>query len=1275
MALGFWLVFCATVDAFQILSKYSNLLVRNGTRMTDTVLSVRCAPSDMNVEQQLQLQSDNGVVHAVTVQCMSVQRVYRAKYSGVIPSDGELESSVQCASQSTENITLADPELVPRHSRVLLESDERLRNFLDSSRNPLTFESSRFPGVNKLTLQRLCRQWAPSSAMPQDQFINTCLNGGANLDIMSQLRGSQQDLEKKLEGFSQLMTNLNSNETLAIELLVNATVVFGNYSSVVKQQLDLQANTTALTRAQMNDTLRYVTLNNQNTLLTLAGDTANIKNLSDSIKNLATTGQSNFQQAFADVAQNFANQSAALLESTVRRKEDKALFYEQMQTVRQMFVDTITEFEKVQRDEDMLAAHNAEIQRKLEIYKTTPNSNGRTLFPFVVDPGLAPVQDRYSLPSQKASVVFSYDAIRYVTLDTDTGLPFGVLTTLGFACDTVWSVTTDPVGPGWRDFYSWIGPSGCDHTWTTKSPRCKCAILVEEKRCRLSNSTAGLWLDADSALRADSVAGCTDSAVTNFDSSMPVAVRSHEDLISAFQRISQRVLYSQEFPGYRFVATYPKIEREVMFLAGLANITSVTGFMNPDADSNYGDNLFYTFMRTLEVSYRIRRDNMQAYRDLVYGRLPTGMTDSEKLFDRTPSSGDTGRCTRFDWMMYSNEFLTVTELQFDSTSTEVRVTVDGRATSFYDTQIRNPYDSLLPGVTSIVWAPSQGDSRAWDTGDDDVQSCAFKQSCRGTLVYPMVPSADQFTLEAWEKNASRKFDHPSGSVVASYYEVSIDSNISSPTYGRCRTLPLAGGGGWCILRDHFQVVYTGVFNDPNTDGTVILLDRDASYTGTLTLPSGEYSRILSSDCPRIGTPVAHIDDQLIIPITNSAPSVVDVRVTQLGACPSTLLISLPPKQTLNLDRRVCPLGAPGSPDTVGFEVRSSGGSFKSCPGQVELVRFNVTAERSRFRGTASLALAARINSITNNQTLVYMALARYDLLSLLMSASAYSLQSKLNMGYRVSNSTFASYSAIIEQLRRVKQDTEDLARTSAAAAGNITSNSKSIGEIFDSYQRLRDSLQRQANGLLVEFASGVEKAVIQSKVLKRLGALTKKQLRDTVTAWNTFFRACLEAQNRTVGNCNWRDANSTCWDKLGRFMADIGTMDPDTAGCAPSGLVGFFGGSASDAFAEAFNGCGKGNFIATLAVIAVLIVGATLLAVACVYVCWPVYQRRRAGKERGTRSTTFSDPDDLVALDQELTRLENQLRVAQANATKTNKNATLEEEETASLVGGKKYKD
>jgi hypothetical protein len=281
-------------------------------------------------------------------------------------------------------------------------------------------------------------------------------------------------------------------------------------------------------------------------------------------------------------------------------------------------------------------------------------------------------------------------------------------------------------------------------------------------------------------------------------------------------------------------------------------------------------------------------------------------------------------------------------------------------------------------------------------------------------------------------------------------------------------------------------------------------------------------------------------------------------------------------------------------------------------------------------------------------------------------AADYSLQAKANMGYRVSNFTVTSYLSIIRQLQQLQEETNKLTENSAAAANNITSNTKALFELYQSYQRSAAELQSRANSLLSDFSNGVDSSVLQAKALKLVGALNKKQLDDTVLAFNTFFRACLAVQNRTVDPCDWRNPNSTCWEKLGTFLGEVGTMDPETAACAPSGIVAFFGGSPSSAFYEAFGGCGKGNLIGPFVLVAVSAAGSVLLVFVVAYYLLPNYQRWSAGRTRGTRSTTSSDSEELVRLDQELTQLEEKLRLAKLKKGR-------KEEEAIALVG--QYRD
>lgn len=1227
---------CIWLESFanglQILSQSRPIRVVNGTRVTDTQLEVSCFPQDMDADVSFQLQTDSGDTRSVIIRCVSPRRVFRVTYRGVIPSDGELYSSpTACASVSSYNVTLAAPDPITRRTRVLLSHNSR-----HGDRSP-----SRFPRVRQDELERLCRQWAPSSKLPEEEFVDTCLNGGQNLDVLSTLNSSAEDAVANLRRYADGRRDLSKNNTALLALLGEAQDVFLNFTDLINRRIKNLINITLLTESKMNDTIAFTTASNRDHILQVSGYETQLSNLSNLIAASANTTDLDFERSFAAVSAVYADQTRTFRELQEIRLGDKSRFFEQIRAAQLAFMDLLTDFDKVYRDEDMLNAHNAKVQKALTEYASTPNPRGRLLKPFLRDAGVKPAADRYKLPPSDASVAFAVDVMRYVWQDTG-GTPYGVVTRLAFACDSVWLVETDPVGPSYSDFFDWIGPPGCDSTWVSKSPRCKCVIKAYESRCRMSPLTVSLWFQHNSTSQMGSSVGCIDQpAAYTLDGFVADSADSVKQLI---RQLGRRVLAATTENGYRFVSSYARMEATIPYFAGVANLTTITEFMNPGPETNNGKNLVYFYFRTLEISYRAWRDNMQHYRDLVFGRLPAGLSSDQSPWERTDGGGDTGRCTWVEFMLFSNELLTVSDLLHDYDETEVLVTVDGAATRFTKTRDQNPYSNLLPGSATIAWAPTLLNERAWDTPDDDMEICGFRPACKGKLTYVMMPRPELFTLSAWEAlNGNREISHQHASNTANLYEVTIDSNASSPTYGRCLTYPLAPGGGWCILRDHYQILANGIFDDPDTPGTMVFIDRDATYTGLITVPSGTYSTTLSSACPTVGKAVAHIGNLITIPLSNSQPNDVETRVTQVGACKEAKTERVPAGRTIELQRVACLLAPRGQPDTLRFEVRVAGDNkFKPCPSTVELIRTNFTEERERFRGAASLALASSWNQASNNVTNLYFMRVASQLSQLLLLSTVQSMRAKINMGYVVSNITMSGYTTLIQRARDISNQARQLAQDGIARSNNLTAARVDTTSLRDQLAAREAQLVAQTNAVIADLNSKSEAASIQVEAVKLLGEKVGKELfRNWVNGQAGFMNAIFEAINRTISDCDPRNGNSTCWDLLGKTIVELGNLDPERAKCVPSGLVALFGSSSSTSavFGELLGGCANGNNLGPFVVLALVAFGSMAILLFSFLYLKPAWNRYSM-RYRGTRSTTASDSNELVEADKAFTSVQ-----------------------------------
>jgi hypothetical protein len=220
------------------------------------------------------------------------------------------------------------------------------------------------------------------------------------------------------------------------------------------------------------------------------------------------------------------------------------------------------------------------------------------------------------------------------------------------------------------------------------------------------------------------------------------------------------------------------------------------------------------------------------------------------------------------------------------------------------------------------------------------------------------------------------------------------------------------------------------------------------------------------------------------------------------------------------------------------------------------------------------------------------------------------------------------------------------------------------------------------NSLLSDMSADSDRRAVKVEQVKRLGGLNSQQLRDWVRAQQNLIRSIIETGNATVGDCEWRDPKSPCWARIGRLWVEIGNMDPETAACAPSGLVALFGGSESSAnsFATMFGGCGKGNFVGPIFALVLAMAGLLALAFFVLRFVRPRWKRFWYGCERSgrcgckhrTESTTADDPDTLIQLDLELTK---KIALKEELEAKLKAKLKKKEEETHPLLQLTQYHD
>jgi hypothetical protein len=1216
-----WLC-CTGIHALNLLSQYDSVVSINGTLYSQSKLTAQCTPSDMDQDHTLSVQDDAGVSHSVVIHCTSQVHVYGIQQEGFIPADGGEFTSTVCLEHSLDgsNAPSTPTTSVSPASRVLLE-DPAYSNFARSSKD-------------NDTLIRLCNQFASSARSPN--FLSNCLNG-PNLDVYNNLVKAKNASQTDLAAFIDAFANFQGNVTKLDEDLTVLNTQFTNYSSVLTLQLNEIQLQQKLVRDKIADTMKVVNTNNQKQLDALAALDSSISNSAEQIALLVNASSSNFNKLAAAMAAQYQQQTRSFLALSQEAIDTKSNIYEQFRATQVSILDLFSAQRQFFLGTQMLNEQNRQIQSNLTKLQSTPNVRGVMLKVFLTDVGS---RNATSLNVVDRKVTFASDALRYIV--SSGALTLGILTTFQYQCDTQWLVDTQAFGPTWRDFYDWIGPDQCDTTWVTQSPRCKCVMVVKESQCTLSSS-GGLSASAITQWQSNptdvsTVSGCipSSSAPGPLDGASGTNVSS---TLSLFQTVSRRGLYTGT--RYQFTFNAAGATANVSYSSRVDNITSigVTTFMNP-TDADGIDNIVFFYFQTLQLSYTSTMAHLDYYTGLIYGTLPSGMTQTSQAFARL-STGDTGRCWNFTTVLYSEQFLTVSSLLPGDTTSSITVTTDGVATQVQSSIVSNPYEFLRPSTDAFVWSQSLFTTDLWNTPRRSVSISPYAPNRGHKVTYPMVKNIAKFSKGEWEALwDAGDFDHLMAFNFASAYRVSLDSNAASSTYGRCVTSNPAAAGRWCVIRDHYRMAVAG--------NEMFLSPRETTYVFTISIPGKQITQTLGSNCPIVDS-VANLNGHRVVQITNPQETTNQIQISQVGACPSTHVLQLGNRQTYNFDVFSCPGADISTPDTLQFSF-FSGGGYVRCNTTVVLAPFNSTSYT--FTGIASLGVLTAVQVATSDQSLAYLAQTRAQLLELAYRVTTMLQKVQQDTAFVVSNATVDNFGLVYSLISQNVDKTRSLVQNISLIARDFATPDSTIdAEFTASIMRAKD-LAAQAIADLKAIAT--QSDLVEGD-MSRLGPLAQvaiETLQRAVISLSAFFPAILAAESAISNGCNLTRLNDTCWKDIAALVVAIGNLDPDTAACAPSALAKLFGSSTIDAWAQSFGGCSRGNLIVGFLLAALIMFGSGFLVFVLIRYIIPAIRRRADGGR--LRSTVRSDDPSKVALDEEITKAEKQMELfATTNGTYT----------------------
>lgn len=1210
------------VSAMTIRSAYKDVTLVDGVPSVQATITIECnGGADFGVAHTLLVQSDSGVVHHVNVTCRYPEHHFDVYRVGYTFADGRLLRVEQCLIRNYGRFSAAnatEPQVSTGRSLLSVNEDASDCEAQASVRRGAATGAAigtyvlglpgtaigAFVGAGLGGMFR-----TPKCTTGQSDGFNSITGGSVSLYLTSDARGQGNGLpgtnpapwvsDATKDALScvgtpnlhsatgtncftgptaQQLTDLvnrgadmvASNTRWAASLITEQQATIAAIANVTAQVEELKGyaksvNTTigvlvdeALreydVQKMIADDLKNQTRANQDSLRNasrLLSETANATALYSSMT------EQNFARAAAEVVANSLNFSSALESISHVQDQNRLMLQTQIRTTQRYVVNLATIQKRWFLNEDLRNGLSLHFHAALDEPLVFTGSTGAFLGPFLKDLGTRPT-DPYGLDPNHAAIEVSNEVFKYVVGDSR----YAVQTRLQFVCGSAFMVSKAPVSPSWRELLSLIGPLVCDTTLDNPDlPICQCFVRVSELRCPVSGPLGPSTQAAfdSSPLTLDTQAGCTVNPVPFAAGNGGMdgrVVTTASGLADILQTISLRGVSPST--NYSAASILPNLKATVPWSAFVSNssnfISLVSGTIGESPDAT---NLAFWYTQSVLNSYAIVYGNLGYYQSLVYGRIPAGVTQRPTMYKRFKQGG-TGRCMELSAMLYSDEMLLVSAFVPGQVITNVEVTIDGVTSLVSDVGFTSPKSSLLPN-SPWVWSPSKINSQIWSIPKSEISIGPSPFQREKKVTYPMCYDLEHCDYQAWmDNNGGFAFNHPAGGNVPAPYSALVDSDPTSVTYGRCITQPKAPGGTLCEMRDNFRVFASGDFEDVNSPGTMIFVDREPVYVARITVPEGAIVEVLSSACPIVRrTPVS--GTQLLIELVNPLNETNQIQLDEVGECPKSSSLSLGPGRAEVYTASAC-----DGPDTLKISYYQ-GQTLTECPVSVDLA---FTPESlSSFRGAGSLNLTYSMMIQRRDAVLLAIEQLRSDVLGAIMETQIQSLRAEQELGFRVSDETMLGYNDLLAKVNAIIQQSNDVA--SAAYASDVDIE-KYIVDLESFLAQSQDTLsQSYAQGLA--FAESFkERNRNNPGVIALLQVVGEKEDVDFGKAVNdtsAFYKALRIAVNASVQTnpySNWRrtdlppgekdngEGSKQAWKRVGDFFARIASGE---GGAAVGGLI------------------------------------------------------------------------------------------------------------------------
>lgn len=1144
-------------ECVAVLASVQDVRLINNVRTTHRVATLKCSEEETaaGAVANFQIPIDTGGAHTLSIECTQPERHFDIFYRGVVSRDGKMVVVRQITSKNNIRFVGAQSQSqssgsgsgagqrtllgILLHSRKLLSGSSCQSEFVqfwtggdcrttglfpadvdDPTRGSgIAIQLTAHGGSYSRSVQ-LASDCVGTGRLTANNLGNQPCHSGTAESELETFRAMSRNLTDDMTRFASSWANMANQEAFLISNLTGLATETSKYGSHFNQS----SRNLLVKGAAQYSTALVVEENLRSTLLDQADALSNATRLMRSNNDLLSSAINRTSENDRILQQNINAMCADAGEKAVEliraTMEDRVSIFARLRSIASGYTNAFTLLQLFALNEGPLNSINARVQEVINDPSERITPRGHSVEPFTEDEGMPPVSNPRNMGALFSTLIASQDSVRQIV--TLGGNPVGIQVLLTFRCGTYSMVERAPFDPNWEEIAAMIGPPGCDDTYTTQvgdpGVPCGCVVEVEESRCVLlnnngvvSDSTQRRWFGSNANGTFDGCASAPASYSQEDGGHDDMKLKSTQAVAELLADISSRGMYGST--KYRLSSFKFRYESDVPYDERVSNSSNFVSLVDPQVPSPSSPgasayNLVFAYFNSLRYSYQNTYQNIDPYRERVYGVLPAGIKLTKLLFDYFPGYGVGGGAIYAFLMMYStSNFVTVSSAALSHSVFNVKVTVNGVTTVTSDVTVVNHKAAFLRDFRDFLWSPQLSSTVWWDAPGSTVVISPHAGRRRNRVTYAKAADEARFGRVKWEQENSFEFDHSLAGNVASAYEVPLVSDENSPLYGRCLRRAGVIGGSQCLIRDAFAfTIMPGSYSDPYSPGRFILSDRNAEYIFQVTIPEGPIVEILSSSCPILSDPVVDGTTLLVI-ARNPLPDQNIIRVEQSGFCSSSQDVRLAGSSEAILRFARCPQAPLDTPDQVRISYYS-GDDLVPCLSDIAL---SYTPEGiGAVEGPISAGFAYQITSLGTDSVLDFINQMRIDNIDLSYRLLESQMTQQKSLGLAFSPKNLLRYEDLLQKLARNAEDAVASAEAARRRKSDISAAIQSLRAELDALDAQGTSEVEEGKALSESVLRRIANAEVSARTTRELGSIRKFDLQQAILSFGAWSNAAVK---------------------------------------------------------------------------------------------------------------------------------------------------------------------